>query len=123
MTIVKTKDYVYCNCVTECRVIDGDSQELRLDLGYNLTVKTKTRVLGIDAPENNTEAGKLVTAVHWRWIKGSRWSGNQVNWKSTVVRWVICSLMESRGLHILLITGWHVNTTANPLGSRGRMMS
>lgn len=78
MTIVKTKDYVYCNCVTECRVIDGDSQELRLDLGYNLTVKTKTRVLGIDAPENNTEAGKLVTAVHWRWIKGK-----SLEWKSS----------------------------------------
>lgn len=77
MTIVKTKDYVYCNCVIECRVIDGDSQDLRIDLGYNLTVKTKTRVRGIDTPENSTEAGKLVTAVHWRWIKGK-----SLEWRS-----------------------------------------
>lgn len=35
------------------RVIDGDTAELDIDLGFNLTARHRVRVLGIDTPEMN----------------------------------------------------------------------
>lgn len=75
------QDTPYSDRVIECRVIDGDSHELVLDLGYNLQYRVFTRVNGVDAPEKSTEAGKLVTKVHTRWLK-ERSSGHLV-WHSS----------------------------------------
>lgn len=44
------------------RVVDGDTLELRLDLGWRITLTANCRVLGINAPENNTPAGVAARA-------------------------------------------------------------
>lgn len=61
--------------VLEYRVIDGDTVECVLDLGWGNTKKVSIRILGVDAPESNTrrnllerEAGKLVTRCVDRWL-------------------------------------------------------
>lgn len=59
------RPYVYR--VLEHRVIDGDTVETELDLGFDLRLKSAARIDGIDAPEKSTEAGKLVTEVARRW--------------------------------------------------------
>lgn len=39
-------------------VHDGDTINIKLDLGFDLTVYTRVRVFGINAPELSTDAGK-----------------------------------------------------------------
>jgi micrococcal nuclease len=40
------------------RVVDGDTVELIIDLGFDTSRKERFRLYGIDAPEMNTAAGK-----------------------------------------------------------------
>ncbi len=40
------------------RVWDGDTVYCKLDLGFDLTVYSRVRVYGINAPELSTDAGK-----------------------------------------------------------------
>lgn len=39
-------------------VHDGDTINIRLDVGFDLTVYARCRILGINAPELSTDAGK-----------------------------------------------------------------
>ena len=43
-------------------VIDGDTVDLLIDLGFGVHVKERCRLYGIDAPEMPTEAGKAAKA-------------------------------------------------------------
>lgn len=43
------------------RVQDGDTIYVKLDLGFDLTMYARVRVLGINAPENSTAAGQEAT--------------------------------------------------------------
>ena len=47
------------------RVIDGDTVELIIDLGFDTSRHERFRLYGIDAPEVNTAAGKEAKA--WLW--------------------------------------------------------
>lgn len=51
-------------------VVDGDTMNVVVDLGMDIYIKTTLRVLGINAPEMSTAAGK--TAKQWA-----------INWFST----------------------------------------
>jgi endonuclease YncB( thermonuclease family) len=44
---------------TVLRVIDGDTVEVRIDLGFGLSLVEPVRLAGIDAPEMSTPAGPL----------------------------------------------------------------
>jgi micrococcal nuclease len=41
------------------RIVDGDTVELNVDLGFKVWCRMTVRLAGIDAPERNTEAGKV----------------------------------------------------------------
>ena len=41
------------------RVIDGDSVEIIVDCGFGIAFRMKARLYSIDAPEMNTDEGKL----------------------------------------------------------------
>ena len=43
-------------------VIDGDTVDLLIDLGFGVHVKERCRLYGIDAPEIETDAGKAAKA-------------------------------------------------------------
>ena len=43
-------------------VIDGDTVDLLVDLGFGIHVKERFRLYGIDAPEMPSEAGKIAKA-------------------------------------------------------------
>lgn len=47
----------YYRAVTE-RVIDGDTYQLRVDLGFRVAVSINGRLRGVNCPEKNTDAGK-----------------------------------------------------------------
>ena len=44
------------------RVVDGDTVDLVIDLGFDTSRKERFRLYGIDAPEMNTPAGKEAKA-------------------------------------------------------------
>ena len=44
---------------TVISVTDGDTVRLNIDLGFNVTINTPIRLMGINAPEVNTVAGKV----------------------------------------------------------------
>jgi micrococcal nuclease len=47
------------------RVVDGDTVDLIIDLGFDTSRKERFRLYGIDAPEMNTAEGKAAKA--WLW--------------------------------------------------------
>jgi micrococcal nuclease len=44
------------------RVVDGDTVELIIDLGFDTSRKERFRLYGVDAPEMNTDEGKEAKA-------------------------------------------------------------
>lgn len=60
------------------RVVDGDTLDLRLDLGFHLHTALRFRLLGVDTPERGqpgwAEAGEWVR----RWLDDARDAGHEV---------------------------------------------
>lgn len=75
------------------RVIDGDTYELDIDLGFHVTMREHIRLLGIDCPEHGTPEGTAATAYAAGWfaahpsiaITTQRSDGGEVK---TFDRWV-----------------------------------
>jgi micrococcal nuclease len=44
------------------RVVDGDTVDLQVDLGFGIVIQLRFRLAGINAPERNTKEGQLATA-------------------------------------------------------------
>lgn len=44
------------------RVVDGDTVDVQLDLGFDLTVHARVRLAGVNAPELGTFAGRASAA-------------------------------------------------------------
>ena len=53
---------IYIYKASLIRVVDGDTVELIIDLGFDTSRKERFRLYGIDAPEMNTLAGKAAKA-------------------------------------------------------------
>lgn len=50
---MKTSQYQYPSC-SVVRVVDGDTVDLLINLGFDLLTKKRVRLFGIDAPETRT---------------------------------------------------------------------
>lgn len=74
--------------IIECRVIDGDSMEMLLDLGHYVRVTVVGRVQNIDAPERGSDAGKAVAEWVRRWITikpGVQWISHSLDkWRRSL---------------------------------------
>ena len=59
---------------TMTRVIDGDTIEVVIDLGFHVAVREVVRLAGINCPERDTDAGKAATRAVEEWFanEGSR---------------------------------------------------
>lgn len=70
--IEQPKDYVQVYAISGYRVVDGDTIEVRLELGQGLTRTVSIRLIGIDTPETNRTAqkvaGLLVEQVVVQWM-------------------------------------------------------
>jgi len=67
MNLIKEKD-LYNYKASLVRIIDADTIEVDINLGFFMTYRTKVRLLGIDAPERYTEDGKAATAWLTKYI-------------------------------------------------------
>lgn len=64
-----TKNTLYQYALKRVRVVDGDTLEGDIDLGFGVMLSaTKVRLSGINCPEKDTEAGKLAKAFTEQWI-------------------------------------------------------
>ena len=64
-----TKNTLYQYTLKRVRVVDGDTLEGDIDLGFGVMLSaTKVRLSGINCPEKDTEAGKLAKAFTEQWI-------------------------------------------------------
>lgn len=70
--VESTKRTFIYNVAETNRVIDGDTCELTLDLGFNIFYKVEVRLEGLDTPEKNTPEGKIVKAKVEGWLVGRR---------------------------------------------------
>lgn len=54
------------------KVVDGDTIDLRIDLGFDIWIQERVRLLGVDTPEvygsNASEAGKVSSAFVAEWF-------------------------------------------------------
>lgn len=57
---------MYQYAATIERVLDGDTLDLLIDLGFSTFVRARVRLEGLDAPEITTAAGKQVK----EWLSG-----------------------------------------------------
>jgi len=65
---------------TLLRVIDADTVQIKIDLGFDIDgINLTVRLAGIDAPEKSTEAGKKAL----RWLKRQIGSGGKTLWITT----------------------------------------
>lgn len=51
----------YIRRATVLRVVDGDTLDVEVDLGFDISHKMRLRLDGIDAPERYTAGGKIAT--------------------------------------------------------------
>lgn len=58
MTTTLAPQFVYHGTVD--RVVDGDTIDVELDLGFNVKIKLRTRLFGLNAPELSTVEGKAL---------------------------------------------------------------
>jgi micrococcal nuclease len=49
------------------KVVDGDTLDLQIDLGFGVFTRQRVRLLGLNAPEHNTADGKAATAFVQAW--------------------------------------------------------
>ena len=52
--MTSTNDSLYCYRATVLRVVDGDTIDVMLDLGFSVSLKERIRFYGINAPESRT---------------------------------------------------------------------
>lgn len=52
--MTSTNDNLYCYRATVLRVVDGDTIDVMLDLGFSVSLKERIRFYGINAPESRT---------------------------------------------------------------------
>ena len=83
------------------RIIDGDTLDVDIDLGFGVRFKTRVRLAGINAPEKNTLEGKKATRrveelikksnreVYLRTFKGS----DYIDEKGKYGRWLALVLI------------------------------
>lgn len=49
-------------------VVDGDTLDVLVDVGFNINTKQRVRLLGINCPEHGTPTGDAATAYTKSWL-------------------------------------------------------
>ena len=81
------------------RVVDGDTFDLSLDLGFGIELDGRCRLLGVDCPEvkgPSRELGKKATLFSAEWL-ASRQMLASVEGKDSFGRWLVVVIDEPSG--------------------------
>lgn len=63
----KHEPFIY-KMVNLVKVIDGDTYDVDLDLGFNLMIRVRIRLIGIDTPEMKDPLGEPARLFAWEWF-------------------------------------------------------
>lgn len=88
--------YTYNYWVSNVRVIDGDSFEALVDLGFYITLKEKFRLFGVDTPEISGEErpqGLISKEFSQKFFSNSEKYKIVVHGKDKYGRW-LCSVFD-----------------------------
>src|SRR5690242_17733723 len=69
---------MYTYKATVLRVVDGDTVDIEIDLGFDIRTVQRVRLAGLNAPEKNTDAGMQAKL----WLVDRLWIGAQVTVRS-----------------------------------------
>jgi endonuclease YncB( thermonuclease family) len=58
--------YIYTGTVE--KVVDGDTLDLQIDLGFGVFTRQRVRLLGLNAAEHNTDEGKKAIDFVKAWV-------------------------------------------------------
>lgn len=61
-------DFAYHYRAKLNRVVDGDTVDVSLDLGFNARINMRLRILGIDSPERGQPGFEEATQFLWDWF-------------------------------------------------------
>jgi len=82
------------------RVVDGDTVDVNLDLGVDVHVFTRLRLMGINAPEHGTAEGDAATAYTENWVHNHAGPGGYVTVQTIKDR------KEKYGRYLAFVYGW-----------------
>jgi len=76
--------YIY-NCKV-LNVVDGDTIDIEIDLGFNIKVKERVRLIGLDTPEvfghNAEPAGTVASNFTKKWIEERQMNNGRFEYHS-----------------------------------------
>lgn len=101
--------YIY-NCKV-LNVVDGDTIDIEIDLGFNIKVKERVRLLGVDTPEvfgpNAEAAGIVASNFTKKWIEEREMNNGRFEYHSVKYN---ARDKYGRSLGILTWTGTYTGT-------------
>ena len=59
---------MYLYAAQAVRTVDGDTLDVSLDVGFNIHIQQRIRLLGINCPEHGTPEGDAATAFTTAWL-------------------------------------------------------
>jgi endonuclease YncB( thermonuclease family) len=94
------------------RVIDGDTYELVVDLGFTVRVIVPIRLRGWNCPERNTEAGQLALRYAEAVLSKAEIAIESFKGRQSFARWVADVYVDGRDVGDLLEGAGHASRAA-----------
>lgn len=98
---------VYRYAATLQRVIDGDTYDLAIDLGFKVTLTVPVRLYGWNCPEAHAPGGPDATAAATAILTGHPLVIESYKSRQTFARWLATIWVEGQDLGLLLQAGGH----------------
>lgn len=89
------------------RVIDGDTYDLAIDLGFKVLVQLPVRLYGWNCPEHNAPGGPEATAAAKAILMGQPLVIESYKSRQTFARWLATIWVGDQDLGALLQAGGH----------------
>lgn len=89
------------------RVIDGDTYDLAIDLGFKVTLTIPVRLYGWNCPEHDAPGGAAATAAATALLTGQPLLLESYKSRQTFARWLATVWIGDASLGELLAQGGH----------------
>jgi micrococcal nuclease len=83
------------------RVVDGDTLDVEIDLGFSIKHELRLRLLGLNAPEHGSEAGERATEYVRGWVHNHGGTDGRVRITTEKDR------KEKYGRFLAAVYGWN----------------
>jgi endonuclease YncB( thermonuclease family) len=100
-------DPVYRYSATLHRIVDADTYELSIDLGFKVFVTIPVRLYGWNCPEHNAPGGPEATAAATAILTGQPLIIESYKSRQTFARWLATIWIGEDNLGALLQAGGH----------------